>query len=99
MHCYNQIGFHRCVKIARIWSFSGPHIPYLSAFSSNVEKYGPQKLQIRTLFSQCIMQILNHKPHNCFCPYMETFDENQKCIALAATMKQRKRITTMSLKN
>ena len=48
-----------CVKKVRIWSFSGP---YFSAFGlkteryrvfrPNAEKYGPEKLQIRTLFTQ-----------------------------------------------
>ena len=39
-----------CVKIVRIRSFSGPHFP---AFSPNAGKYGPEKLRIQTLFTQC----------------------------------------------
>ena len=38
-----------CVKSIRIWSFSGP----------NAGKYGPEKLQIRTLFTQC--QFLSYR--------------------------------------
>ena len=47
-----------CVRRIRIWSFSGP---YLSAFGLNTKIYkvnpiagkcGPEKLQIRTLFTQ-----------------------------------------------
>ena len=38
-----------CVKSVRIWSFSGSYFPI---FSSNVGKYGPEKLQIWTLFTQ-----------------------------------------------
>ena len=30
-----------------------PHTPYLSVFSPNARKYGPEKLQIQTLFTQC----------------------------------------------
>ena len=54
-----------CVKSVRIRSFSGPHFPafglnterysvspYLSVFSPNAEKYGSEKLRIRTLFTQ-----------------------------------------------
>ena len=39
-----------CVKIVRIWSFSGRYFP---VFSPNAKKYGPEKLRIRTLFTQC----------------------------------------------
>ena len=40
-----------CMKIVRIWSFSGP---YFLKFGLNTEeKYGPEKLGIRRLFSQC----------------------------------------------
>ena len=39
------------MKIVRIWSFSGP---YFLKFGLNTEeKYGPEKLGIRRLFSQC----------------------------------------------
>ena len=38
-----------CVKSIHIWSFSGP----------NAGKYGPEKLQIRTLFTQC--QFLSYR--------------------------------------
>ena len=44
--------FHS-VKIVHIWSFSGPHFP---GFGLNTErystKYGPEKLWIRSLFTQ-----------------------------------------------
>ena len=50
--------FH-CVKSLHIPSFSGPYFPafglnteYLSAFSPNAGKYGPEKLRIRILFTQ-----------------------------------------------
>ena len=39
-----------CVKKVSIWSYSGP---YLSVFSPNSAKYEPEKLRIRTLFTQC----------------------------------------------
>ena len=49
-----------CVKSFQIWSLSGPHFPtfrlnaerysYLPEFSPNAEKYGPEKLRIRTIF-------------------------------------------------
>ena len=46
-----------CVKSVRLWSFSGPYFP---AFSLKTERYGvkyggkhgPEKLRIRTLFTQ-----------------------------------------------
>ena len=48
-----------CVKSVRIWSFSGPcfsafglNTERYGAFSPNAGKYGPEKLQILTLFSQ-----------------------------------------------
>ena len=40
-----------CVKSVRIQSFSGP---YFTVFSSNARKYGPEKLEMRTLFAQCL---------------------------------------------
>ena len=55
-----------CVKSVRIRSFSGAYFPafglirrdspynlYLSVLSANAGKYGPEKLRIRTLFTQC----------------------------------------------
>ena len=33
--------------------------PYLSVFSPNAGKYGPEKLRIRTLFTQCLSLTLN----------------------------------------
>ena len=48
--------------------FSGPYFPvfvlntadtsYHSVFSLNAGKYGPEKLQIRTLFTQCKIGLL-----------------------------------------
>ena len=38
-----------CVKSTRIRSFSGLYFP---AFGLNTRKYGPEKLRIRTLFTQ-----------------------------------------------
>ena len=53
---------HHCVKSVRIRSFPGPNFPafglntpYLSVFSPNAGKYGPEKLQLRTLFTQCTL--------------------------------------------
>ena len=51
-----------CVKSVRIRSFSGRYFPafglkmyldtpYLSVFSPNAEKHGPEKLRIRTPFT------------------------------------------------
>ena len=51
------------MKSVRIRSFSGPYFPafglntYLSVFSLNAGKYVPQKLLIRTLFTQCLFSI------------------------------------------
>ena len=49
-----------CVKSVPIQSFSGPCFPafelnteYLSVFGPNVGKQVPEKLRIRTLFTQC----------------------------------------------
>ena len=49
-----------CMKNVLIWSLSGPYFPafelisrdmeYLFVLSPNVEKYGSEKLRIRTLF-------------------------------------------------
>ena len=49
--------FH-CVKSVYIRNFSGPYFP---AFGLNTErpnagKYGPEKLRIRTLFTQCLIE-------------------------------------------
>ena len=47
-----------CVKRVRILSFYGPYFPafgytsYLSVFSPNAGKNEPEKLRIRTLFTQ-----------------------------------------------
>ena len=53
----------QCVENVRVWSFSGPFFrpfglnteryQYLNVFSPNVGKYGPEKLQMRTIFTQC----------------------------------------------
>ena len=49
------------VKSARIWSYPGPYFPAFglnmerySLFSPNAEKYGPEKLRIRTLLRSTI---------------------------------------------
>ena len=52
----------RCVKIVRIWSFSGPYFP---VFGLNTEIYsvnlriqsecGKEKLQKRTLYATCYL--------------------------------------------
>ena len=46
-------------------------IPYLSVFSPNAEKYGPEKLSIRTLFKHCYYHFISWQrsltitiPHN-----------------------------------
>ena len=40
-----------CEKPGIIWSFN--NTPYLSVFSPNAGKYKPEKLRVRTLFTQC----------------------------------------------
>ena len=40
-----------------------PYTPYLSVVSPNVGKYAPEKLRIRTLFSQCSVTNLKRKSH------------------------------------
>ena len=47
---FNRVSY--CVKSVRIRSFSGPHFP---VFSPNAGKYGPEKLRIRTLFTQWVL--------------------------------------------
>ena len=44
----NSVDEHH-VKSVRIQSFSGPYFP---AFELNMRKQGPEKLQIRILFTQ-----------------------------------------------
>ena len=44
-----MIFFTRCVKSVRIPSFSSPYFP---AFGLNAGKYGPEKIIIRTIFTQ-----------------------------------------------
>ena len=63
---YNYVLVH-CVKSIHIRSFSGPYFiafglntewyrsTYLSVFSQNVWKYGPEKLRIWTLFTQWLL--------------------------------------------
>ena len=48
---FKLITSYHCVKIARIWSFSGPYFP---AFGPSEGKYGPEKIQIWILFMQWI---------------------------------------------
>ena len=68
------------MKCIHIWSFSGAYFPafglntfpYLFLFSPNAEKYGPEKLGIRTLFMQCsgmkwVKRLLNYKLSNNDC--------------------------------
>ena len=57
-----------CVQSVHIPSYSAPYFPhsdwiqrdteYLSGFSPNAGKYGPEKLRIRTLFTQWVKHIL-----------------------------------------
>ena len=51
------INSHDWVKSIRIRSFSGPYFPALglSVFTPNAGKYRPEKLRIKTLFTQCIV--------------------------------------------
>ena len=44
--------FHHEMKSARIWKFYGPYFP---TFGLNAGKYGPEKLQIRPPFTQCML--------------------------------------------
>ena len=66
------IGDNHYVKRVHIRSFSGPYFPafglnteryyYHSIFGQNAEKYGPEKLQIRILFTQrnlCLKCLMN----------------------------------------
>ena len=43
------------MKSVLIWSFFGPYYP---AFGLNTEIYGPDKLRIRTLLTQCVFLII-----------------------------------------
>ena len=54
-----------CVKTVRVRSFSSSYFPafglnterhYLSVFSPNAGKYGPEKLRTRTLFTHCLLK-------------------------------------------
>ena len=59
-----EIGSLHSMNSVRIRSFSGPYFPafgrirrdtpYVSVFSPNAGRYGPEKLQIRTLITQCL---------------------------------------------
>ena len=56
---------YHCVRSIHIRSYSGPYFPafglnteYLSVFSPNAEKYGPEKLRMQTIFTQCMMIII-----------------------------------------
>ena len=63
-YCRYRVHFH-CLKSVRILSFSGPYFPTFGLkterygvsllFSPNAGKYGPEKLRIRTLFTQCLL--------------------------------------------
>ena len=61
-----------CVKSIHIRDFTGPYFSvfglntekysvYLSIFSLNAGKYGQEKLQMRTLFSQCVILLIEIK--------------------------------------
>ena len=56
-----EVNWDHCVKSVRIRNFSGPYFPAfrlnLSIFSLNAVKYGPENLQIWTLFKQWIWVI------------------------------------------
>ena len=66
---------NHCVKNVCIWVFLVRIFSYLdwirkgtecfSVFSSNTGKYGPEKLQIRTLFTQCKFQKRINFGHYC----------------------------------
>ena len=47
--------FTNCEKSVRIRSFSGPYFPAF-VFGQNLGKHRPEKLQIRTLFTQCTLK-------------------------------------------
>ena len=62
----------RCVKSIHIRDFTGPYFSvfglntekysvYLSIFSLNAGKYGQEKLQMRTLFTQCVILLIEIK--------------------------------------
>ena len=58
-----------CVKRVCLWSYSGQNFPIIGLntqrygvslrIQSECGKYGPQKLRIRTLFTQCLGQLSN----------------------------------------
>ena len=55
--CYKHsllVGYD-CMKSVLIWSFFGPYYP---AFGLNTGIYGPDKLRIRTLLTQCVFLII-----------------------------------------
>ena len=59
---------HHCVKSVRIWSLSSSYFPasglnikryqVFLRIQSECWKYGPEKLRIRTIFAQCILNDL-----------------------------------------
>ena len=69
---YHPMNPH-CVKSLRIRSYSGPHFPELrlnmerygvsvriySKCGKMREKFGPEKIQMQTLFTQCLMLMLH----------------------------------------
>ena len=69
---YHPMNPH-CVKSLRIRSYSGPHFPELrlnmerygvsvriySKCGKMREKFGPEKFQMQTLFTQCLMLMLH----------------------------------------
>ena len=59
------------MKSVRIRSYSGPHFP---VFRPNAGKCGPEKLRIRTLFTQCKVNGLSRNKNgsdNHFCEMMK----------------------------
>ena len=46
-----------CAKIVHIWSFSGPYFP---TYGQNTGKHGPEKLWIRTFFTQLYKNLVEN---------------------------------------
>ena len=47
-----NVNRYHCVKSVQIRSFSGPYFP---VFSSNTEKYGPEKTSYLDTFHECTL--------------------------------------------
>ena len=60
-----NLKYYHCLKSVHIRSFSGPYFP---PFGLNTGKYGPEKLQIRTRFTQCTKVYAEYNFQKLVCP-------------------------------